>query len=436
MTTSKFEPYKVEHLFLLVGENPLPNYVAAKLLLHQGGTAYLVHTTDTFDEAKRLKTSFDNEPEPENKFSVKFLPLNQYESDAYYIQKEINAKLKTINNEKIGLNYTGGTKAMSAHSYRTLFYEEIQDTQNTTHKIYRRRNGIIFSYLDARKLEICIDKEDNERERLKVTPDTLELKLETLFQLHGLRLQKRPTKETQLLDLAEELVKVFADKAKETQWFDWYHDIFCKEARKDNRKWKSQTDLAKLFISLDKLHPQIVEEFRKVQLLNSDNKLALVEAKNIGFFTKLEDFCRFLDGIWLEHYTLQQIKNITNSQSIKQYGLDFQIPLEGTKDGFQFDVAFTRGYQLFAISCTTASDEKERNLCKSKLFEAYLRARQMGGDEARVALVCCADNPDSLKAEIANTLSSKKIAVFGRADLLDLSSKIVNWINEIDKEAK
>ncbi len=25
--------YKVDHLFLLIGENPLPNYLAAKLLL-------------------------------------------------------------------------------------------------------------------------------------------------------------------------------------------------------------------------------------------------------------------------------------------------------------------------------------------------------------------------------------------------------------------
>ncbi|MEH2030752.1 MAG: DUF1887 domain-containing protein [Nostoc sp.] len=412
---------------MLIGKNPLPNYVATKLLLHQGGTAYLVHTTDTLDEATRLKKSFGSE------FNVELRSLNHYESDAYHIQKEIGAKLDSIKSGKIGLNYTGGTKAMSAHSYRTLFYEEIQDK---TGKVYRRRKGIIFSYLDPRRLEICIDREDNERERLKVKPDTLELKLETLFQLHGLTLQKRPSQEAQLLELAEELVKVFASKGKVQQWFDWYHDIFCKEARHDNRKWKNKTELAKLAIPLDKLPLEIVDAFRKAQLLNSDDKLALVQAKNITFFTEIEDFCKWLDGIWLEHYTLQQIKNIANSQSITDYGLDFKIPLKGTKDGFQFDVAFTRGYQLFAISCTTTSDIKERNLCKSKLFEAYLRAIQMGGEEARVALVCCADEPDTLKAEIADTLSNKKIAVFGRADLLNLSDNIIKWIVDNDREAR
>ncbi|HLO85626.1 MAG TPA: DUF1887 family CARF protein, partial [Nostocaceae cyanobacterium] len=261
-------------------------------------------------------------------------------------------------------------------------------------------------------------------------------KLETLFQLHGLSLQKSPTQEPQLLELAQELVKVFASKGKVTQWFEWYDNIFCKEARNDNRKWKNKTELAKLVISIDKLPSSIIEAFRKLELLNGDDQLALVQVKNIKFFTKIEKFCKWLDGLWLEHYVLEQVKNIANTQLIKDYGLNFEIPLQGTKDGFEFDVAFTRGYQLFAISCTTASDEQERHLCKSKLFEAYLRAKQMGGEEARVALVCCADQPDTLKAEIANTLSSNKIAVFGRADLLNLADNITQWIINIDKEAK
>ncbi|MEH1966532.1 Card1-like endonuclease domain-containing protein [Nostoc sp.] len=417
---------------MLVGENPLPNYVATKLLLQQGGTAYLVHTTDTLDEATRLKKSFGSE------FNVELRSLNHYESDAYHIQKEINAKLKSINNGKIGLNYTGGTKAMSAHSYRTLFYEEIQDK---TGKVYRRRKSIIFSYLDPRRLEICIDSEDNERERLKVNPDTLELKLKTLFQLHGLTLNNSPTQEAQLPDLAQELVKVFADKTKVTQWFDWYRKTFWEQAHKKKKDdawgdWKNETDLPNVSISLDTLNkflPEIVTSFETKKILKDDKQLLWTELKKVGCFTKNKHFCEWLDGKWLEHYVLDQIKDIANSQLIQDYGLNFEILLQGTKDGFEFDVAFTRGYQLFAISCTTAI---ERKLCKSKLFEAYLRARQMGGEEARVALVCCSDEPDTLKAEIAETLSNKKIAVFGRADLLNLSNNIIKWIVENDREAK
>jgi hypothetical protein len=39
-----FDPLKTQHLFLLIGANPLPNYVAAMLLAQDGGTVYLLHT--------------------------------------------------------------------------------------------------------------------------------------------------------------------------------------------------------------------------------------------------------------------------------------------------------------------------------------------------------------------------------------------------------
>jgi len=42
-----WEYHQVDRLFLLIGENPLPNYVAARTLLKDGGKAYLVDTTGT-----------------------------------------------------------------------------------------------------------------------------------------------------------------------------------------------------------------------------------------------------------------------------------------------------------------------------------------------------------------------------------------------------
>ena len=50
-----------------------------------------------------------------------------------------------------------------------------------------------------------------------------------------------------------------------------------------------------------------------------------------------------------------------------------------------------KGYQLIGISCTTANEKK---LCKSKGFEIILRARQIGGDEGKAILICCAKKHD------------------------------------------
>ncbi|KAF3890055.1 MULTISPECIES: Card1-like endonuclease domain-containing protein [Nostocales] len=431
MGTFEFDEYKVDHLFLLIGENPLPNYVAANLLLNEGGTAYLVYSTDTEKSAKRLQDILKSES---NSFKdIELRSLNDYESDAYYIQQQIKEKLGSIKSGKVGLNYTGGTKAMSAHSYRALFYEEIKDKSNT---LYKRRENIIFSYLDPRRLEICIDREDNERVRLKIKPDTLQVELVKLFQLHGLEFKKQPTQNIKLSKLTKELVKIFGEDEKKKLWFDWYFQIFCEEARiKKNGtwgNWKSNTDLAKIFVSLNDLPSSFVEVLKNEKLLNDEGKLALSNVKSIDLFPEIKDLCKWLDGIWLEHYVLERVKTIANDQFIQYYGMNFQLKLTSTEK-FEFDVAFTRGYQLFAISCTTISDRK---LCKSKLFEAYLRAKQMGGDEARVALICCFDEPDSLKAEISGTLPDKKIAVFGREHLENLATELNTWINQNDVGTK
>jgi hypothetical protein len=433
MSTSEFNNYIVDHLFLLIGENPLPNYVAAKLLVNKdgNGNVYLVHTTDTYETANNLKIILEKE---DNNFKdVELISIGDYESDAHYISTEISKKLEKLSNGIIGLNYTGGTKAMSAHSYRTLFYEEIKDNKGNNKK-YKQRENIIFTYLDPRKLEMCIDMENRERERIKITPHTLKVDLVKLFNLHRLHLTNTPEKEAKLPNLARVMANLFSDDRTRNIWFSGFYKEFCEQARKkkyDGRgDWKGETHLLEVSVSVESLPEEIVTAFKQENFL-IDNKLSLKQVKNTNSFAKIKNFCEWLDGLWLEHYVLEEVKKISFELIKESYGMTFKIPLKGTEKGFEFDIAFTRGYQLFAISCSTTS---KRDLCKQKLFEAYLRARQMGGDEARVILVCCSGDPDSIKAEIGNLLDQKKIAVFGCKHLTELSRNISDWINQKDKE--
>lgn len=100
--------------------------------------------------------------------------------------------------------------------------------------------------------------------------------------------------------------------------------------------------------------------------------------------------------------------------------------LSGTETGFELDVVAMRGYQLFAVSCSVDDTNK---LLKSKLFEAYVRARQLGGDEARVALVCGSDDPAGLEEQIKQTLHSQgHIMVLGKQHWPNLAAKLQQWI--------
>ncbi|MFM6154425.1 MAG: DUF1887 domain-containing protein, partial [Sphaerospermopsis kisseleviana] len=70
-----------------------------------------------------------------------------------------------------------------------------------------------------------------------------------------------------------------------------------------------------------------------------------------------------------------------------------------------------------------------------KLFEAHLRARQLGGDEARVALVCFSDRPEWIKDDMRFAIDDRKIEVFGIDDIENLADGIADWIESNNREA-
>ena len=99
----------------------------------------------------------------------------------------------------------------------------------------------------------------------------------------------------------------------------------------------------------------------------------------------------------------------------------------------EFDVVALRGYQLFFISCGTTPGRGE---LKQKLLEAYVRGRQLGGDEACISLACQRNDP-SLELEIQQTLQVKdRVKVFGGKQLPKLSQHLSKWIKEQSREGK
>ncbi len=59
-TTAALDDWRTQHLFLLIGGNPLPNYVAGSLLLSTEGTLHLVHSPDTREMADRIGKRLGN----------------------------------------------------------------------------------------------------------------------------------------------------------------------------------------------------------------------------------------------------------------------------------------------------------------------------------------------------------------------------------------
>ncbi|MBE9256844.1 DUF1887 family protein [Dolichospermum sp. LEGE 00246] len=441
-TTNPFKDHKVQHLFLLVGENPLPNYVAAMKLLDKNKkcTVYLVHTNKTDSQAEQLTRALKNICKGKGVSLDKEKTQNN-KSNAYKIYEEVYKYASAIPvHERIGLHYTGGTNTMAVHAHRAIS------------ELNSKRNDTVFSYLDASTLEIFVDTSELEPFHRGVE---LEVSLEQLFKLHNYEFQqgKQPLSQPILPGAAAEFVRIYQNEEIAKIWRRWSNTHLdrnsgeLKNAIDSNTgRWKSEDDLSKLLLNLSSIHPDFIDVLvNHLDASRAMNKLALNETKKKGF-KNCQQICQWLGGIWLEHYVLNQIQEITKDEKYSylnigesQMNFEMLIKKKTTHDyvKFEFDVAFMRNYQLFAISCTTSKDPKE---CKLKLFEAYIRAKQLGGDEARVALVCCCDHKDDpskqnridryLKRQLETATDNPKIAVFVRTDLPDLKTKIATWVKD------
>jgi hypothetical protein len=382
--------FQSKHLFLLVGTNPLPNYIAAKLLMKPDGKIYFIHTDETFEIARRLSKLLGMAIE-KNLISVE-------ESNIDDIFHKISVKCRELGDERIGLNYTGGTKTMVVHAYRAI-EKNCQDT--------------VFSYLHARSLKMVVEQRDQPSLEFPVSL-SVQPKIQDLLALHGYSLKHDPITQPFKPDVCRELVKTGC-----REWREW-----CNNNLRNSRGLLKEKELKTIGL------PAALPSMRRDHIWQGCNTLEELAAL---WNLKVEKLAKYLDGKWLEHYTLWALQQIASECQIHQCGMSF----EPKERDFEFDVAAMRGYQLFALSCTTGSKKSD---LKSKLFEAYIRAKQMGGDEARVGLVCCApkdnpvNNPAVIQREIEETWDAKgMVRVFGAEHLSDLQSHLKEWLKSQPK---
>ena len=405
---------KVKHLLLLVGSNPLPNAVAGKLLVEPGGTIALIYSENTTSVAESLQRWL-KEQGIEAKLAVKVEesnPLSIYQNIHRYLRDTIPE------NESVGLNYTGGTKMMSVHAYRAL--------ERWAKNRGRGAAPPQYSYLDAKTLQMVFDPPESfpSAKRIYVGGGEI-ISFEALLKLHK-RTIDIANREVLLPETAKTLAK-YCSEFKEFGkcWNKWISEQVKKLKDKLQPYNNEYLDCAVKEIngeSKEKVKEAIMKSLEKLKeelgLGKSDKEISL---KQPAF--KKNNFTTWLTGKWLEHYVL----DVLNSLEID---LNLQERLQSIQTSgkqFELDVAAMRGYQLFGFSCKTIS---EREKAKLALFEASIRAKQLGGDEARAALVCYFEDPQGLEVEMSQTMDLEgRIKVFGRKHLAELREHIKEWIN-------
>jgi hypothetical protein len=403
---------------LLIGSNPLPNAVAGRLLTTQGATITLLCSKDSFEVAERLQVWLGK-----HGLSPRH-PKKIEESNPAAIFQGVLEELNCVKADRIGLNYTGGTKAMSVHAYHAVQHWAEKDRRGG------RNVETVFSYLNPRKLEMVFDPADPvSGQQGCFEPVALEVKLTLtdLLELHGWTLKIEPNSNPILPESAHVLAETCAVKDSFKAWRQWTtEELRAKCRRPDKDKWLSETKLPNtLNLPQAPSLQGIVQSFKSSLSLTADE----LSLRHSAFENDAKHFCEWLDGKWLEHHVLDVLNGLACELDLHER-LQNIVPNEVE---FDVDVIAIRGYQLFALSCST---DDNKGLLKSKLFEAFIRARQLGGDEARVALVCCSDKPEVLEHEMRRDVDPEgRIRVFGRKHLADLSTHLKQWIQDQSKGA-
>lgn len=429
---STLDDFKVDNLFLLVGTNPLPNYVAGRALLHssEGSRVFLVYSLDTCEQRQHLEDALRQHG------IESFVNILVEESNPVDIENRIAQEAAALKG-RVGLNYTGGTKAMAVYSVLSL--QKLHQTGKVPH--------VQFSYLDARTLRLVIA---GSTQGTHLVGTDIQVTLKDLLILHsrGSSCEIAPLWPA----TASAIAAIHTQPSLRTSWHSWIATMFFKEppwpaiteqtidAANDRwqtwvreqfvlqeyrrRRWKSKTELEKTLLEVPAAFIDVEQAL--LQELGLVTQTNLRDIMRHGKFTKSEDVGKWFEGTWLESYVLSQVQELqrSNQPDIVDSARSIQAH---SHQQVEIDVAFTRGYQLFGLSCTSSSD---RGLCKSKLLEVVIRAEQLGGAEARAGLVCCSEEPTLLQQEVSD-LFGKNVRVFGQAHLIQIKDHLARWIEDV-----
>jgi hypothetical protein len=351
-------------LVLLVGANPLPNYLAAATLRPQ--RVLLLYTPETKQPKDRLTCAL------RDRLCIACVDERQVEDATS--AKCVRGACESVFPDDVHLNYTGGTKVMAAIA-RMLF---------------RERGGLDRDASYVNESDGLLRFDDDGPSRALAT-DALDL--DTILALHDF--DKKASKPALGNDPTDSDAEAVARACLANPQLA--PSLYQRLTRPGDSRGKGICASALRACPLTDL--------------SFPGRSRVPEAD--WTTTEVEHWIKFLRGPWLEQWAAEVMRKTAGSGASVHVGVN----LTRENREAELDVIMIRQHRLHLLSCTT-DDTIDR--CKLKLFEATWRARQVGGDLARSALACFLSptDADKVRTDVAATWGeSNTPTVFDLADL-------------------
>lgn len=339
--------HSVDDLILLVGHNPMPNYLTACMLRPR--RVHWLYTTETKLECNRLDEALKRE-------------FPDLETKSYHLADatspfETQRAMKDMP-EGAWLNYTGGTKAMTVHAY-TYWRKHLGGQVERA------------SYFDGLRGILRYDHGTDEA----VSASLIPLTIEQMMRLHGLERDNeltvpdaadiRAEDKQNLLDaVLEDPVLNNPDNNKEPSLVDKLYSC-CKPLRDGKApepiRLEFLPEAARPVFTQQAGWPAVDGKSRKVK----------------------EAWGKFLTGDWFENWVEDVVREACREAGLEQVQIESGVRPR-TQRQTELDLILLDGYHVSLISCTTARKVAE---VKAKCYEARNRVELVGGDLARAAVV-------------------------------------------------
>ncbi|HOS96895.1 MAG TPA: hypothetical protein PLR71_00300 [Deltaproteobacteria bacterium] len=369
-------------LALLVGSNPLPNYVTARYLLDRSRTDTGIAPVP---DVILLLSSKETVPIGETIIRKLGLPVGQYvhrtlmegQRDPHTISDSLRKAVDSISAKtsiaSLHLNITGGTKPMAV--FATLAGLSLP-----------KDCPFLVSDLDPQRHIIRVTSWCQEEVQESYLPPR-----GTLLSVPALGLQVKD-----ILQLHESRFKIVDNGSSAPIKFHsqpYSEKFYAESLGKDSQTWFEHLNSIKVHRGRSK--NSLLESFEKVMdyrpfievfpsmapYFTSDGRLSQ-DVDIVGLL-------RLFQGGWLEDMVLRAFRDLAGSGQIALSDYRKGVEVEYDRRPAEIDLIAMRGYQMYLVSCTRSSQIKD---VKRKAFEALYRAEQLGGEHAQVVVVSVMSN--------------------------------------------
>lgn len=420
-------------LIVTVGGSPMPIYLTIRYLLDKDRNDHdelptpdiivPIFSSSTKEQYSNIKKLINNHHSNQS-ISFKEIDLaNNFRDHDYIVDrvlKELEALEKNDKLSHLHINYTGGTKPMAvAVASAILQYES------------NRKIQTIYSDFDPKRYRL--NRRDGTSYPANQSLKNIHyLSIDDLYSLHGLECKDQKNSVDALANYKELLPALLQDaeqgEALMTAWDSWPNASTRKRCRKEAKQETGDADKR-----LEKIYSDLFEKMPDGFSLPPFSR----EGFDNSFCDKMKELRRFITGQWLEEYLVATLENLKEACDISElkWNVEGVIVREGSnymERDFEIDIIALQGTQPFVFTCTT---DTSAPTCKSKAFEGVYRARQLGGNETKTILVCCA-KPETVEKTLTDLSTfdiKNNFYILGIDDII-VQEELKKRLKEIFKE--